>query len=113
MGKKNPKNRISAKTIYIKEETIEAAISTIINQNSFAYRSILFQLAPKQKQVFKAIASEGKVRSAMSQEFLKKHSLTASTVQGAIKVLLDRDLLTYEDDTYYVYDRFFEKWLNL
>ena len=42
----------------------------------------------------------------------KRHTLTSSSVQGAIKVLLDRDLVTSEDDAYYLYDRFMEIWLS-
>lgn len=93
------------------EDDINKAIRTILQGNSFAYRSLLYQLAPKQKEVLRAIAKEGKVESIMSKRFLGKYHLTSSTVQGAVKILLDRDFITQEDGCYYVYDYFFGLWI--
>ena len=93
-------------------EDVEQAIFTILQRNTFAYKALLFQLAPKQKQVLYAIAKDGKVEKIMSQDFLRKHSLTASSVQGATKVLLDRDFITCDDGIYQVNDRFFELFLS-
>lgn len=42
------------------EEMIEPAIQQIISQQSFAYKALLFQLPPKQKEVLMAICKEGK-----------------------------------------------------
>ncbi|UKI43124.1 MAG: hypothetical protein L6U16_08370 [Porphyromonadaceae bacterium] len=91
---------------------MEQAIFTILQRNTFAYKALLVQLAPKQKQVLYAIAKDGKVEKIMSQDFLRKHSLTASSVQGATKVLLDRDFITFDDGIYQVNDRFFELFLS-
>ena len=93
-------------------EDVKQAIFTILQRNTFAYKALLFQLAPKQKQVLYAIAKDGKVEKIMSQDFLRKHSLTASSVQGATKVLLDRDFITFDDGIYQVNDRFFELFLS-
>ena len=46
-----------------------------------------------------------------SSRFLKTYKLTASSVQGAIKGLLDKDFVTCELGEYKVYDKFFEIWL--
>lgn len=96
----------------IKEEDITNAIDTIIQHSAFAYQAILYQLTPKQKQLFRAIAKEDKAKGIMSQQFLHRHSLTASSVQGSLKILLDRDLITHENDEYMVYDRFMSLWLR-
>lgn len=48
----------------------------------------------------------------MTQRFLHKHHLTSSVVQGASKVLLDKDLVTNDEGRYYVYDHFMELWLK-
>lgn len=93
-------------------EDVDNAIQTIIQHNSFAYRSILFLLSPKQKMLLRAIAQEGKVEGIMTQRFLHKHHLTSSVVQGASKVLLDKDMVTNEEGTYYVYDYFMQLWLK-
>ncbi|MDO4511202.1 MAG: ATPase [Bacteroidales bacterium] len=87
-------------------------ISNILQRNTFAYKALLFQLPPKQKQVLYAIAKEGKANKITSQAFLRKHALTASTVQGAVKVLLERDFITLDEGIYQVNDRFFELFLN-
>ena len=73
------------------------AIDGILAQHRFAYQALIYQLTAKQKQVLTAIALEGKPSSLMSQEFLQKYHLGASTVQGAVKTLLDRDFITQDD----------------
>ena len=93
-------------------EDVDNAIQTIIQHNSFAYRSILFLLSPKQKMLLRTIAQEGKVEGIMTQRFLHKHHLTSSVVQGASKVLLDKDMVTNEEGTYYIYDYFMQLWLK-
>ncbi|MBQ0073331.1 MAG: ATP-binding protein [Prevotella sp.] len=98
--------------ITFQEKDIETATETILQRNTFAYKSLLYQLSPKQKHLLYAIAKEGKAQSIMSQRFLNKHKMTSSAVQGALKVLLDRDFVSNDDGVYYVYDKFFELWLN-
>ena len=46
-----------------------------------------------------------------SRPFLQLHHLTASTVQGAVKGLLEKDIITQDLGTYSVYDHFFAMWL--
>lgn len=93
-------------------EDVDNAIHTIVQHNSFAYRSLLFLLSPKQKMVLRAIAQEGKVEGIMTQRFLHKYHLTSSVVQGAAKVLLDKDMITNEEGIYYIYDYFMQLWLK-
>ena len=57
-----------------------------------------------------AIARERKVGAVMVQAFLRKYDMGASTVQGAIKVLLDRDFITNDDGSYQVNDKFFAQY---
>lgn len=70
----------------------------------------MYQLTSKQKQVVMAIARERKVGAVMAQAFLRKYDMGASTVQGAIKVLLDRDFITNDDGSYQVNDKFFAQY---
>ena len=93
------------------EEMIEPAIQQIIAQQSFAYSALLFQLPTKQKEVLKALCKEGKATNVTSRPFLQRHHLTASTVQAAVKGLLEKDFVTHDLGTYYVYDQFFAQWL--
>lgn len=93
-------------------DKVEIAIDNILAQLSFTYSSLLFQLPAKQKEVLMAICKEGKAKEITSSRFLNTHKLTASSVQGAIKGLLDKDFVTYELGIYSVYDKFFEEWLR-
>lgn len=93
-------------------EDVEHAIDIIVERNTFAYKGLLYLLAPKQKQVLHAIAAEGNVEGIMSKVFLQKYKLTSSTVQGAIKVLLDRDFVTNDEGVYSICDKFFNRWLR-
>lgn len=98
--------------IVFAKDHVVSAIDVIVENNTFAYKAMLYQLAPRQKQILYALAKEGKVSSVLSKHFLHRHSLTASAVQGAISVLQDRDFVTRDDDAYRVYDLFFEHWMR-
>jgi hypothetical protein len=67
----------------------------------------------QQKETLVAIAKEGKAIDATSIAFIKKHALKSpSSVQYAINTLLDKQLLTYQNDgrrkRYSVSDRLLE-----
>lgn len=94
------------------EDDVRAAIGMILSQHRFAYQALIFQLTAKQKQVLIAIAREGKPSSLMSQSFLQKYHLGASTVQGAVKTLLERDFITQDEGYYQLCDKFLELSLN-
>lgn len=93
------------------EAMIQPAIQQIITQQSFAYKALLFQLPPKQKEVLMAICKEGKATNLTSRRFLQRYHLTASMVQAAVKGLLEKDFITHDLGTYILYDRFFAQWL--
>ena len=92
-------------------EMVEKATQQVIGQQSFAYSALLYQLPTKQKEVLLAISREGKAANVTSKPFLQRHHLTASSVQAAIKGLLEKDLITHELGIYSVYDQFFASWL--
>ena len=85
----------------------------ILSQQRFAYQALIYQLTSKQKQVLLAIAKEGRPSSVMSQSFLQKYRLGASTVQGAVKVLLDKDFITTDEGYYTLCDKFLEQSLKM
>lgn len=92
-------------------DTIESAIQQIIEQQSYAYQALLYQLPSKQKEVLMAICKEGKASNLTSRPFLQHHRLTASMVQAAVKGLLEKDFITQDMGTYTLYDQFFAQWL--
>ena len=100
----------------------EARQNIIMTQES-SYKDLLSNLPPKQKVVLQAIAKECMTHSdstfrknvaqnITSSKFIKKYNLnSASSVQAAVKSLLNNDLLTQTDNGYRVYDYFLSEWL--
>ena len=78
-----------------------------------SFKDLLANIPPKQKMVLQAIAKEGIANGITSSKFVKKYNLnSASSVQAAVKQLLNNGILTQnEDATYRVYDYFFSEWL--
>ncbi len=92
---------------------IPPAIEQIINSFRYVYAEIMFRLPEKQKELLIAIAKAGTAEAITSAEFINKYKLTsASSVQAAQRVLLDKDYITSENGKYVVYDRFFGLWIK-
>ena len=67
----------------------------------------------KQKELLIAITKEGKAKAVTSGAFVKKYKLTsASSVQAALKGLLEKDFVTQEMGVCQTYDRFLGIWLK-
>lgn len=91
---------------------IADAYANIIHVQESSYKNILSQLAPRQKVVLQAIAKEGNACNITSAKFIGKYNLgTASSVQAAVKSLVNNDLITVENGIYRVSDYFFSTWL--
>ena len=94
-------------------ETIQSAIDNIIASNDTIFREILSNIPEKQKELLYAIAREGEAKHITSAEFIKRHSLTsASSVQSAVKKLLEKDIITEINKVFSVTDRLFAMWIR-
>ena len=94
-------------------EMIDSVINNILLSNEFTYQSMLFQLPPKQKELLTAISKAGKAQNITSAEFVNRYHLSSpSSVQSAIKGLIDKNFVTSTLGVYEVYDKFFAMWLN-
>lgn len=94
-------------------ESIAVAIDNIIKVQSVTYADLLSRLSQKQKLLLQAIAREGKAMNITSSAFIRKHSLpSASSVQSALRPLLNDDIVTQDGSSYRVYDYFFATWLR-
>lgn len=92
---------------------INEALIKRVTDNEDVFESMYYGLSERQRQVLKAVAAEGKATQTQSVAFIKKHGLaSASSVQSALRQLLDRDLITTEKGTYRIDDRFFGFWLK-
>lgn len=95
------------------KERIADAIDYIIDFSADTYEDLLYQLPEKQKQIIQAIALEGKAKKITSRVFVKKYGLSsASSVNSAVKGLLEKGLLNCSRGVYQVYDMFFATWLT-
>lgn len=94
-------------------ETIRTAIDTMIASNDTIFREILSNIPEKQKEVLYAIAKEGEAERITSAQFIKRHNLSsASSVQSAIKKLLEKDIITEISKVYSITDKLFAMWIN-
>ena len=105
----------SSKTI--DEADINATLSDILEEKGRTFASVMNQLNYQQKEALIAIAKEGKASGVTSVAFVKKHALKSpSSVQYAISNLLEKQLLTYQNDgrtkIFSLSDRFMEMWIS-
>lgn len=92
---------------------IDSALKNILESMDYVYAEMLFRLSDKQKELLLAINKDGIATNITSSDFVIRHSLpSSSSVQSAIKILLDKDFVTFEQGKYRLYDRFFNLWLK-
>lgn len=95
------------------KDMIDSAVNYILDLYTEYYETLLAQMSEKQRNVFLAIASERRVKNISGGAFVRKYRLTSpSSVVSAIRGLMEKDLITTEDNEYYVYDLFFQLWLE-
>ena len=95
------------------KNSLAEAINYILDFSSETYEDLIYQLPEKQKQVMLAISRERKAQNITSASFVRKYSLTsASSVNSAVKGLLDKGLLTQNRGVYQVYDLFLDVWIR-
>lgn len=89
------------------------AIQEIIDAENDNFRNIYDGLTENQASLLRAIAKDGIVGKINSGDFIKKHNLaTPSSINRALKFLLDKELVYKQQPGYRVYDRFLQLWLQ-
>jgi hypothetical protein len=92
---------------------VDEAIDLIIRLSFDTYESLFYQMPEKQRMLFLAIAREGRVKEITGGTFVRKHKLiSSSSVNSALKGLLEKDFVTMDKNMYCVYDHFFVLWLK-
>ena len=95
------------------DRDVSTVVDELLQEKSWEYAALLKTLPPGSVRLLKAIAHEGKARMVTSGKFIATHSLHgASSVQIALKRLLEDELLYEMEDGYVVYDRLFGFWLT-
>ena len=94
-------------------DMIDDAIDYLLDLYTEHYQTLITQMSEKQRSVFMAIAAERRVKGVSSGKFVHKYRLTSpSSVVSAVKGLMEKDFITQENGEYYVYDQFFQLWLD-
>ena len=77
------------------------------------YRETLSRIPLRQKSLLYAIAADGKASQITSSSFIKRHKLaSASSVQSAVKKLVENDYVVEDYKQDRVSDRFFSMWMQ-
>ena len=91
---------------------VENIIYNMMRESGHKYSETLARLTLPQKELLYAIADEGRAQRITSGQFIKHHRLqSASSVQAAIRKLIEYGLVTTDSGSYYIEDQLFYHWL--
>lgn len=97
----------------ITEELVNEVLNSILKENEAVYINYKNLLTAYQWKVLKSVAYEGNAKLLTSKTFISKYDLgISSSVHTAVKSLLNKEMIYKENDYYYVYDVFLERWLE-
>ena len=100
------------------KETLRQSVEEILDDKERDFQNLLSHITERPKELLVAIAIDGKVDSPTSNAFIRKHKLqSASSVQSAVKQLLQDDLITFSlnekgKKSHQVADPFLQLWLK-
>ena len=97
----------------ITDSLVQNTLESILKENEPVYINYRNLLTDYQWKVLTAIAIEGNAKLITSKNFIAKHNLgTPSSVHSAVKALLIKEMIYKEEDDYFIYDVFLERWLE-
>ena len=89
------------------------ALDYVIKLGEKAFEEQFRTYSNSQKQLLIAIAKEGKADAITSMAFVRRHALKSpSTVQSSARQLYDAEVITREDNSYYISNRLFSMWIR-
>lgn len=94
-------------------ESVDQIIQEILQEEEYTYQTYFQLLTSNQVQLLKSIAKEGFVSEINASAFIKKYDLkAASSVNAALRVLIDKEFVLKRVEGYKVYDCFMSRWLR-
>lgn len=94
-------------------QQVSFAINEIISESTYTYENILSAYPASSIKLIKAIAKEKCVKEINSGAFISTYKLkAASSVNTALKKLINKELIYKTPEGYIVYDRFMSIWLR-
>lgn len=92
---------------------VNDTIMTSVMEQEVAFLNYYESLTYNQSQLLLAIARDKAVESVLSQDFIHRHGLPASSsVSLALKALIEREFVYKYNGKFIIYDRFFAIWLR-
>jgi hypothetical protein len=93
-------------------ERVESAVDLLLDRETYAYSALWESLTPAQRRTLIGLASEPEGAQVYGAAFIRTYHLhAASTVQSAVRALLDRDLIDRANGSFLILDRFFRLWI--
>ena len=93
-------------------ECVGDVLASLVDENRDYYENLLMLLTDNQAKLLRAIAKEGKIKAVNGSKFIGKYDLTsASSVNTALKVLADKELICRTTSGHEVTDRFMALYL--
>lgn len=97
----------------IKGEHITSVQTEILAQEGPVFAQYTRLLSRHQWELLRAIAREDGVIQPMSKDFIEKYKLgAASTVNSALKMLVQNEIVVKDDGVYLVHDLLLSRWLQ-
>lgn len=92
---------------------VDYAIGEAVAESTYTYENLLAAYPASNVRLLKAIAKAGCVGEINSGDFIAEYKLrAASSVNSALKKLIDKEMVYKTADGYIVYDRFLAIWLR-
>lgn len=92
---------------------VDAVVENLVSRQSLSFHDLCVSQSESAQALLRAVARAGCVAAPTSAEFLAESGLNApSTVAGALRQLLEKELLYKTDSGYVVYDRLFGEYLK-
>lgn len=94
-------------------DLVNQSINEIVSENEYNYQNLLAAYPSVSSRLIKAIAKEGIVPEVHAGSFISKYKLkAASSVNTALRSLINKEIVYKTDHGYIIYDRFFAIWLR-
>lgn len=95
------------------EDLLRESLHSILGMNEPLYREIMANIPLRQKELLIAVSKNDIAEGITSADFIKDNGLaSASSVQAALRKMLETDMITKNEGKYSVSDKFLSLWIN-
>lgn len=106
-------NRLYGYSRNIDTKLVDHAIEEVVEESTYTYENLLVAYSSNNVKLLKAIAKERHVKEINAGDFIARYGLkAASSVNSALKKLINNELIYKAPEGYIVYDRFMAIWLR-